>query len=108
MAEKNKSEHSGHGHGIRRVEIEPADTGGFITRVVHKAKDGGKGAEIAMPPPDALHVHADTNQLANFFHSTFPGTGGKSRAKKGKTSTSVKGGSRVDTYEGAQGDEVGE
>jgi hypothetical protein len=97
------------GHGIRRVEIEPDDSGSkFVTKVHLKETPSKDGKSPGVYPEPATHIHSSTNELADFFHRTFPSTGGKSRSKKGKSVTSVKGGSRVDTYEGGQGDNVGE
>jgi hypothetical protein len=104
MSEEKKEVKAG--HSVRRLEIEPAETGGFITTVIHKDKPGAKGAGGAGPmyqEPDK-HVHGNIDQVHAFMKECFPSP--TSRTKKGKSSTSEKGGSRVDTYEGGQGDDV--
>ena len=100
MAEK-KNEEKKEG-GIHRVEIEPAESGGFVVRVVHKPKEG-KGGPMLGEEPD-LHVCANTEQLSAFLSGAFPVP--TSRSKKGKASTKEAGGSRTDTYEAEDGDEV--
>ena len=104
MAEKKneESKEAKKGHGIRRVEIEPAETGGFAVRVVHEQKESKGNAPVPYIEPD-LHVCANTDQLSEFLAGCFPSP--TARTKKGKSSTSEKGGSRVDTYENEDGDE---
>jgi hypothetical protein len=104
MAEKKseeKAEKTEKG-GIRRIEIEPAESGGFVVRVISKPK-GGKGGEIEFGEPD-LHVCANTEQLSSFLSGAFPAP--TSRSKKGKSSSKSAGGSQVDTYEAEEGDNV--
>lgn len=101
MAEK-KNEEKSEKAGIRRVEIEPAESGGFVVRVIHKPSS--KPSEVGMDEPD-LHVCANTEQLGSFLSGAFPAP--TSRTKKGKSSTKESGGSRTDTYEAEEGDEVG-
>ena len=91
------------GHAVRRVEIEPAETGGFITTVTHKEKPGTKGSSPMYMEPDK-HVHATVDQVHSFLQQCFPAA--TSRTKRGESKTSEKGSSRVDTYEGGQGDDV--
>ena len=103
MAEEKKSKNEeGKEGGIRRIEIEPAESGGFVVRVIHKPKDGKDGMMVGEEPD--LHVCANTDQLGDFLESAFPAP--TSRSRKGKSSTKESGGSRTDTYEGGEGDEV--
>lgn len=103
--EAAETKEGGHNvHGVKRVEIEPGETGGFTTKLIHKIKDGKKG-EPGMYMEPETHVHANHAQLAEFLKGCFPEP--NARSKKGKSSSSTKGGSRVDTYEGGQGDETG-
>jgi hypothetical protein len=103
MADEKKSEEKTEKGGIRRVEIEPAESGGFVVRVISKPK-GGKGGEIGFDEPD-LHVCANTEQLSSFLSGAFPAP--TSRSKKGKSSSKEAGGSRTDTYEAEDGDDIG-
>lgn len=103
MAEKKHEEKAEKG-GIRRIEIEPAESGGFVVRVINKPKDGkGDGDMPCCSEPD-LHVCANTEQLSSFLAGAFPAP--TSRTKKGKSSSKSAGGSQTDTYEAEDGDEV--
>lgn len=92
-------------NGVKRVEIEPGETGGFMTRVVHKEKPSKDGKMNMTFMEPELHVHANVAQLHDFLKGCFPEA--TSRTKKGKSSSVKSGGSQVDTYEGGQGDEKG-
>ncbi len=99
---ETKNEEKSEKGGIRRVEIEPAESGGFVVRVSHLPKKSGKG-DISFEEPD-LHVCANTEQLSSFLSGAFPTP--TARSKKGKTKTQEAGGSRTDTYEAEEGDEI--
>ena len=108
MAEEKKNEEAketkSESHGIRRVEIEPAATGGFVVKVIRKPKEGKKDAPSPYEEPD-LHVCANSEQLSSFLSGAFPAP--TSRTKRGKSSTKEAGGSRTDTYEAEDGDDIG-
>lgn len=111
MADKEKNEEAKEvkkGMNIRRLEIEPAENGGFVVRVMHKEKESRDGKMPATLEEPDLHAYNDLAGLHGCIDSCFPSSGGKTRTKKGKSETKEKGGSRMDTYEGGQGDEVGE
>ena len=89
---------------IRRVEIEPAEDGGFVVTVQRKEPQRkGNGRDQVMPSYDSLrstHVCTNTKQVGTLLGKLFSDL--SSVQSKGKSSSIATGATRTDSYEGSE------
>ena len=89
-------------HKIHRVEIEPADKGGFTVHIHHKAHVGKDGTHTFPEPKHIIAAHHKA--LGNMISDMFaPGQA----SQAGGTSTDQSaGGSQLSTYTGGPDQEM--
>lgn len=64
---------------VRRMVVEPADNGGFLSRTEREAPKSKSGY---YENPDEKNVHPNVEHLAAHIKKTFPPKGGKPSGKK--------------------------